>query len=873
MTDCNSTCATATDLANAIAGVPTNDDIDSFWLVINGQVVFLMQVGFMLLEVGAVRAQHAKAICVKNAVDFLVCTLTWIFIGYPLAFGPDKGIGQFVGKGNWFGSDIELDEGYATEWSFLFFQWTFTSATSTIVSGAGAERCSFKGYFLNTIMLSGIIYPAVVHWIWSGDAWLASGEHSDITFYDFAGSGVVHLVGGCCAFMFAYFVGPRDGRYLEDGTPQTIQPHNMVLSAAGVLLLVLGWFGFNGGSTAAASGAGAALAGRICVVSAIGAASGGLASFSVIFNTAGFIDLNALTNGMLAGLVSVTAGASVLLPWSALVSGLVGGVVYQYASAGMVYLHVDDPLDAAPIHGACGFWGLMAVGLFAEEEGSVEGLFTKYGGTDQIGYQIAGALVIMAWCVSVQMVGLGCLNAYKREWVRVPLDVELVGDLVLYGGSAYPQFEEGVVAPPAGHMSVVITDVQDSTALWEWNPEIMRDSIAVHEVCLRDNIIRFKGYEIMDEGDSLSIVFHDGLAGLNYCLSTQQDLMLLQWAEELYEHKSGSKEGKLYCGLRVRMAVHVGNGVKELNHSTNRLTYEGPVVNETAQLLKAVDAGGIVIASMAAIRDVQTKFSHKVSELPEFLMQDIGTFLLPKVEDPMDCVQIMPKELFARPWSTMSGCIKLANAYGEAPGVATPGASVAFVFCSLKLREGAAVPAAAASDGKKKRRSTASGGAANAGDLHLADMLRSACFNNNGYTTKTAGGVSLLSFHNADGAFGFVKDMVAQTSGNDAYLFYAGVHCGNPTNVAPNKSSGRADYTGPPVNASARILALAGEKPEIKKGNYGVGISGVAYNELENKGSLASAGKFPLKGVSEPMEVYAYTADGAHSVRAAESAQ
>jgi len=876
MTDCNSTCATATDLANAIAGVPTNDDIDSFWLVINGQVVFLMQVGFMLLEVGAVRAQHAKAICVKNAVDFLVCTLTWIFIGYPLAFGPDKGIGQFVGKGNWFGSDIELDEGYATEWSFLFFQWTFTSATSTIVSGAGAERCSFKGYFLNTIMLSGIIYPAVVHWIWSGDAWLASGEHSDITFYDFAGSGVVHLVGGCCAFMFAYFVGPRDGRYLEDGTPQTIQPHNMVLSAAGVLLLVLGWFGFNGGSTAAASGAGAALAGRICVVSAIGAASGGLASFSVIFNTAGFIDLNALTNGMLAGLVSVTAGASVLLPWSALVSGLVGGVVYQYASAGMVYLHVDDPLDAAPIHGACGFWGLMAVGLFAEDEGNVEGLLTKYGGTDQIGYQIAGALVIMAWCVSVQMVGLGCLNAYKREWIRVPLDVELVGDLVLYGGSAYPQFEEGVVAPPAGHMSVVITDVQDSTALWEWNPEIMRDSIAVHEVCLRDNIIRFKGYEIMDEGDSLSIVFHDGLAGLNYCLSTQQDLMLLQWAEELYEHKSGSKQGKLYCGLRVRMAVHVGNGVKELNHSTNRLTYEGPVVNETAQLLKAVDAGGIVIASMACITDVQTKFSHKVSELPEFSMQDIGTFLLPKVEEPMPCVQIMPTELSARPWSTMSGCIKLANAFGEAPGVATPGASVAFVFCSLKLREGAPLPAAAvaAADGKKKRRSTASGGGgANAGDVHLADMLRSACFNNNGYTTKTAGGVSLLSFHNADGAFGFVKDMVAQTAGNDAYLFYAGVHCGNPTNVAPNKSSGRADYTGPPVNASARILALAGDKPEIKKGNYGVGISGAAYNDLQNKGSLASAGKFPLKGVSEPMEVYAYTADGAHSVRAAESAQ
>merc|ERR1711968_114692 len=790
MTDCNTTCATATDLANAIAGVPTNDDIDSFWLVINGQVVFLMQVGFMLLEVGAVRAQHAKAICVKNAVDFLVCTLTWIFIGYPLAFGPDKGIGQFVGKGNWFGSDIELDEGYATEWSFLFFQWTFTSATSTIVSGAGAERCSFKGYFLNTIMLSGVIYPAVVHWIWSGDAWLASDEHSDIAFYDFAGSGVVHLVGGCCAFMFAYFVGPRDGRYLEDGTPQTIQPHNMVLSAAGVLLLVLGWFGFNGGSTAAASGAGAALAGRICVVSAIGAASGGLASFSVIFNTAGFIDLNALTNGMLAGLVSVTAGASVLLPWSALVSGLIGGVVYQYASAGMLVVGVDDPLDAAPIHGACGMWGLIAVGLFANDSG-VQGLF--YGNPDQLGYQICGLVVIIAWCAGVQCTGLGLLNTLKREWVRVPLDVELVGDLVLYGGSAYPQFEESV-APPSGHMAMVITDVHDCTALWEWNKDVMTEAAQMNEDCIRDNLTRFHGYESAAEGDSISIVFKDALEAMQFCLSTQTDLLLQQWPDDLLEHPSAQQEGKVYKGLRVTMATQVGNGSKKMNPSTNRLTYQGPVAEEGAAMLKAIDGGGVVVCSMAVLGDLQGKFSHKVSELGQFAIQDLGTYLLPACEEPIGLIQMMPQDLNIRPYSTMSGCVKLSCAYGEAPGVKVKGADVAFVFCSMKIGgadKGATAMMKDMKDADKKpRKSSTAGAPKNAvkNEEFMAELLRTTSFANNGYVTKTSNGVSLLAFHPASEGCRFIRDICAAVkSGDEGISFSAGLHVGKPSSAFPNK--------------------------------------------------------------------------------------
>jgi len=862
MSNCTG-CITKAALATSFEAVPTTTDIDSFWLVINGQVVFMMQVGFMLLEVGCVRAQHAKAICVKNAVDFLVCTITWVTIGYGFAFGPEGG--EFLGSGVWPLFDSSSIDSSTSEWSFLFFQWTFSSATSTIVSGAGAERCSFKGYFLNTIMLSSLIYPAVVHWVWSGDnAWLANGKHSDIAFFDFAGSGVVHLVGGTCAFLFAYFVGPRDGRFLEDGTPQTIQPHNMVLSAAGVLLLVLGWFGFNGGSVAAASGGSAALAGRVCVITAIGAATGGLASFSVIFFTAGFIDLNAITNGMLAGLVSVTAGANVLFPWSALISGLIGGVVYQYASAGMLVVGVDDPLDAAPIHGACGMWGLIVVGLFANDQG-VEGLF--FGNPEQLGYQLCGLVVIVLWCAAVQCTGLGLLNTFKREWVRVPLDVELVGDLVLYGGSAYPQFEEGSVAPPSGHMALVITDVHDSAALWEWNKDVMTEGAKVSDECLRDNMIRFHGYESAAEADSLAIVFQNALDAMQFCLSTQTDLLLQQWPEDLLEHPSAAKEGKVYSGLRVKMAAHAANGVKIMNQSTNRLTYTGPVAEECAAMLKAMDGGGVVVCSMAILGDLQGKFSHKIAELGPFKIQDVGTYLLPQIEEPIGLIQMMPETLDARPYTTMSGCVKLSCAYGEAPGVKVRGAEVAFVFCSMKIGgvdKGATAMMKDMKDGDKKPRKSSTAGApknAHKNEEFMAELLRTTAFANNGYVTKTSNGVSLLAFHSSSEGCRFMRDICATVKSSDQGIsFSGGLHVGKPSSAFPNKGSGRCDYLGPPVNTSARVMALAAEKPEFKKGGPCAGaVSTPAYETMDDaeKAMLESVGKFSMKGVKEPMECYA----------------
>merc|ERR1719267_485571 len=307
-----------------IANGALASQVDTFYLVINAQAVFLMQSGFMLLEVGSVRASHAKAICVKNCCDFLVCTICWLF------------------------------------------QWSFASATCTIVSGAGAERCSFQGYLMSTCLLAAFVYPVVVHSMWSDDAWARDGHAPFyIKAHDYAGSGVVHLVGGTGAFVLAWIIGARDGRFGKNGEVNSLAPHNLVLGALGGLLLLTGWFGFNGGSSLGASGGYAMEGARICAVTAIAAAAGGMTVLLYVWFTSHFIKLEALVNGILAGLVSITAPCCVVFPVPAGIIGCVGGFIYMWASQTMLDYQIDDPLDAAPIHGVCGVWGLLAVGLFA----------------------------------------------------------------------------------------------------------------------------------------------------------------------------------------------------------------------------------------------------------------------------------------------------------------------------------------------------------------------------------------------------------------------------------------------------------------------------------------------------------------------------
>merc|ERR1711871_1815760 len=584
-----------------------------------------------------------------------------------------------------------------------FFQWSFASATCTIVSGSGAERCSFQGYLISTMCLASFVYPCVVHWGWSGDAWLVdgctfertSGACDGLSFFDFAGSGIVHLTGGIVAFCLAAIVGPRDGRFSEDGKVNLLQPHNLVLACSGGLLLVLGWFGFNGGSVLAASGG----------------------------------------NSSLAGCVSVTAGASVLHPLGAVLSGIIGGIVYTAASRTLLALKVDDPLDASPIHGACGVWGCSAVGLFAKESGTVLGWFyaTDFSsGGRQLGYQLFGCFIIIIWSAGVMSTIFSCMKAYSQSLIRVPLDIELSGDIILYGGSAYPQFSSEA-QPPEGEMAIVITDVQGSTSLWEWDTDVMKLSVSLHEKVLRDNTVRHNGFEIMDEGDSLTIAFHNGFDAIKFALVSTIDLFNAEWPEELYDHPAAAKEEDLYAGLRVRMGVDVGFGNKFLNRVTNRISYNGEVVDGCTALLKAVDDGGIVVTTTKCIQQLQGSFSHRLYEYGDIHMQDVGTFKLEGVDEPVPCVQIMPLNLHERPATSLSGCTMLARGFGQAPGVATDADEpVSLIFMTLSGK-----------GGKERRLSEAGapvdgGGDDEATTKKCISIVAEAALAHEGYVTKTS---------------------------------------------------------------------------------------------------------------------------------------
>jgi len=814
-------------------------DLDAFWLLMNANFVFLMQLGFLWLEIGSVRAQHAKAICTKNSVDFLITTFCWLCLGYGIAFGDGADGHYMVGTANYFGTNMSN-----SQWSTWFFQWSFASAAATIVSGAGAERMSFQGYLLSTVFINTAVYPPVVHWVWSDKNWLSDGSQG-IEFYDYAGCGVVHMVGGMAGLAIAIALGPRDGRFDSHGDGNALQPHNLTLAAAGGLLLVCGWFGFNGGSTLKASDGNAALAARVCVITAIGAAAAGLSSFIYTFWRTGFIKLEVLVNGILAGCVSVTAGANVFLPGAAVVIGICGGILYCLLSDLLVYLHIDDPLDAAPIHLGCGFWGLVAVGLFASEEGTT-GLFLGNG--KQFGYQLFGGVLIGLWVATLCGSFYFICNRISKTILRVPLDIELAGDLVLYGGSAYPQFTKEV-APPEGHVAVVITDVEGSTALWEWDASVMKESIVVHEEVIRRNITRFEGYELSDEGDSLAVVFHDVFAAMKFALVTQQEMMTAEWPEKLFSHPNGIRQGTTWCGLRIRMALDTGHSTKFLNKVTNRLAYRGQGPEQCAAVLKAIEGGGIVVASTNALQELNLKYSHRLYELGTYEIQDLGTYAFDKLEDPVALIQIMPSELNDRPATSFTYKERIAVPYALAPGSQDDPAkrtAIALVFCSFS-----------SSTAEKNEVLTAK----------IAELVTYAAKSSQGYVTKDSNGVFLLAFLNAGEAMLFAKEVYAKL-GEAAYIadnlqFKAGIHVGIPTSVSPNKSSGRADYLGPPVNTAARLLALAGDKSDLfQKCNIAVAVSASAWVNIptgQRATNLVSTGFFHLKGVADKVEVFAYS--------------
>jgi len=407
-------------MSNVTASVDQlRHELDAFYLLVCGVLVFMMQAGFALLEAGTIQAKNSRNIMFKNIVDASIGGICFWLLGYGVAYGgsdDNSFIGEAKGDGKYsFAfhvdedmSDAEGEYGdqkskQAQEWIGWFFQYCFAATVTTIVSGAVAERCTLNAYILFSILNALFIYPVVIHWVWDGQGWLSAFNEDGFGggMIDFAGSGCVHMLGGFAGLTAAAILGPRTGRF-DEGS-KVGQPHSAPLQALGTMLLWVGWYGFNCGSTLGVTGYSRDMA-RVAITTTLSGCAGGLVAALLMKEHTSRWNFSALCNGTLGGLVGITAGCSVVEPWAALIIGIVSGFVVTFSSAFIAYLQIDDPLDAFSVHGACGMWACIAVGLFCTDEYSYNqegeaGLF--YGGGQLLGVQLVGVICEIAWIVPV----------------------------------------------------------------------------------------------------------------------------------------------------------------------------------------------------------------------------------------------------------------------------------------------------------------------------------------------------------------------------------------------------------------------------------------------------------------------------------------
>ncbi len=408
--------------------------MDTIWILLATFLVFFMQAGFAMVEVGFTRAKNTVNILMKNIMDFSFGVLVFFFLGYGLMFGTD--IGGFIGKDGFLLSII--DPANTSNFSLWIFQAVFAATAATIVSGAMAERTKFRSYLVYTIFITALVYPVAGHWIWGG-GWLSS-----LGIIDFAGSTVVHSVGGWAALAGALILGPRYGKYGPGGTSKAIPGHNISLAALGVFILWFGWFGFNCGSTL--SGSSQALS-TVAVTTTLAAASGAVSSMFFVWIRYKKPDASMTLNGALAGLVAITAGCAVVSPISAILIGLIAGIICPvFVDLFDKKFKIDDPVGAISVHGISGAFGTLAVGLFAEPQysaiggyGETAGLFFG-GGINLFVTQLIGVISVFAWAFGAMV--LIFLAIKKTIGLRVSRETELKGlDIEEHAMEAYSGFQ------------------------------------------------------------------------------------------------------------------------------------------------------------------------------------------------------------------------------------------------------------------------------------------------------------------------------------------------------------------------------------------------------------------------------------------------
>ena len=417
---------TIPNIITSAVAVDANEDFTILWILLSGILVFFMQAGFTLVESGLTRAKNAGNIAMKNFMDISVGTISFWALGYGLMYGPKGSMGIFSVSEIWMNPGVGAHD--------VFFQTVFAATAATIVSGAIAGRTKYSTYIIFTLFLTAIIYPISGGWQWYGEgAWLAN-----LGFVDFAGSSIVHSVGGWAALCAAWMVGPRIGKY-TDGKVNAIPGSNLLLGTLGVFILWLGWFGFNGGSQLAWGGDDSIAASAVVMVTNIAAAAGALGALFTSWLYLGKPSLSQTLNGAIAGLVAITAGCGNMTMIGGFFAGLVGGIIVVFSIEFIEKkLKIDDAIGAASAHGVVGAWGTLVIGLWGVglDNGSLLHSVDGISSFKQLGIQGIGVAAYGAWAVITSLIVLYVLKA--TIGLRVSEEDELKGlDMAEHGELAF----------------------------------------------------------------------------------------------------------------------------------------------------------------------------------------------------------------------------------------------------------------------------------------------------------------------------------------------------------------------------------------------------------------------------------------------------
>mgnify|MGYP003640564396 CR=1 FL=1 len=422
--------------AVAEAAAPTVEDVQNnlniVWTCVSAFLVFFMQAGFAMVETGFTRAKNVVNIIMKNLMDFSIGSIAFYSVGFGIMFGFNAT--GFFGTSDFFLGWGSYGDTFDTQWpfTFLIFQTVFAATAATIVSGAMAERTKFTSYLVYSVVISVVIYPVFGSWAWNSLYADSTGWLENIGFLDFAGSTVVHSVGGWLALAGALVLGPRIGKYGPDGKARAIPGHNMALGALGVFILWLGWFGFNPGSTTTGDGTIGYIAVTTNLAAAAGAVGAMFTAWIVLKKPEGSMSLN----GALAGLVAITAPCDGVTPLAAIMIGLIGGILVVLSVLFIdKVLKIDDPVGCISVHGVCGAWGTLSAGLWNMDSGLFYG-----GGFHQLGVQAIGVGAAFAWAFGVGMVLF--LAIKYTIGIRVSKEEEIAGlDVGEHGMEAYSGFQ------------------------------------------------------------------------------------------------------------------------------------------------------------------------------------------------------------------------------------------------------------------------------------------------------------------------------------------------------------------------------------------------------------------------------------------------